>query len=98
MAEAGVAVVGAGAVLASASEPGCFSPLLLVLPTTVVTATTMTLTDMVTGPHTAMALMATDIGAHTMATARYRYAGYYPYRRHYYRYGADYPYRGYAYR
>ena len=73
MAEAGmavgVAVVGAGAVSASASEPGCSSPLLLVLPTTVDTATTMTLTPMATRRHTAMALMATDIAAHTMATA-----------------------------
>ena len=29
----------------------------------------MTLTPMATRPHTAMALMATDIAAHTMATA-----------------------------
>jgi len=56
---AGVAVVGAGAV--SASELDCFSPL-LVRP---ITADTPTATH----PHTAMALMAMDIGAHTMATA-----------------------------
>ena len=65
---AGVAVVGAGAVSASASEPGCSSPLLLVLPTTVGTATTTPI-PMATRPHTAMALTATDIAAHTMATA-----------------------------
>ena len=52
-----------------ASEPGCSSPLLLVLPTTVDTATTVALTPMATRRHTAMALMATDIAAHTMATA-----------------------------
>ena len=70
MAEVGMAagVVLVGAVSASASELDCFSPL-LVLPITADTVTTMIHTPMATHPHTAMALMAMDIGAHTMATA-----------------------------
>ena len=63
---AGVVLVGAGAVSASASELDCFSPQ-LVLPTTVDTVTTMILMLMATHQHTAP-LMAMNIGEPTMAT------------------------------
>ena len=68
MAVAGAVVVGAGAVSALASEPVCFSLLLLTLLTTAGTATTIH-TIMATRLLTAMALMAMDTVAPTMAMA-----------------------------
>ena len=64
---AGAVVVGAGAVSALASEPACFSLLLLALLITAATATTHT--TMVTPLLTAMALMAMGTVAPTMAMA-----------------------------
>ena len=65
---AGAVVVGAGAVSALASEPACFSLLLLVLLTTAATATPTPIT-MATPLLTAMALMAMGTVAPTMAMA-----------------------------
>ena len=65
---AGVVVVGVGGVGLGIGT-GLLLAAALALPTTADTATTMILTPMATGLHTAMVLMAMDIAAPIMATA-----------------------------